>query len=217
VSGRLLLRLAVGLASALAALAGLVAVAGDVPGEKGALELLSSADALRSPARVVDQSTGSLPVAVLAALLVLVLVRLRRARDAVLTALFVAGAIAGNAVLKRVVRRPRPELLLLEDVSRYSFPSGHAAATAALALAVVLVTTGTRRLRAAVLAGGLFVVTAAAAQLLLARHYPSDVVAGWLWAAAWTTAVWGCWPRRPRLTHRRRRHGRNPSAADPEA
>ena len=195
-SRRVLGRLAVGLAAVFAALAWFVAVVGDVPGEHRTLERISSGQALDPVARIVDPWTGSLPVTVLSLVVVLALVRLRRTRDAVLTALSVVGAIAGNALLKRLVRRPRPELMPLEDVSEFSFPSGHAAATAALAVAVTLTATGTRRLRPAVLAGTALVVIAATAQLVLARHYPSDVVAGWLWAAAWTTAVWGCWPRR---------------------
>lgn len=191
---RVLASVAAGLGSGVTALAGLVATAGDVPGEQRALVALSSTDALDPVARVVDDWTGYLPVAAFTALLVVTLVRLGRRRDGVLAAVSVAGAQVGNALLKRLVDRPRPELLSpVEDVSALSFPSGHAAATAALAVVIVLTTRGTRWSLPAALAASLLVVVTAAAQLVLGLHHPSDVVAGWLWGAAWTTAVWAAW------------------------
>lgn len=191
---RVLASVAAGLALAFAALACLVAVAGDVPGDQRALAALSSTDAFDQVARVVDDWTGYLPTAAFTVLLVVTLVRLGRRRDGVLAAVSVAGALVGNALLKRLVDRPRPELLPpFEDVSALSFPSGHAAATAALAVVVVLTTRGTRWLLPAALAASLLVVVTAAAQLVLGLHHPSDVVAGWLCGAAWTTAVWAAW------------------------
>lgn len=184
-------RVAAGLALGLAALACVVVVAGEVPGEQRALTVVSAGDALDGVARVVDDWTGYLPVSGLTVLLALALVRLGRARDGVLATVSVAGALVGNTLLKRLVDRPRPELLpAFADVSELSFPSGHAAATAALAVVVVLSARGTRWLVTASVAATALVVVAAAAQLALGLHHPSDVLAGWLWGAAWTTAGW---------------------------
>lgn len=183
-------RTAAGLLLGFAALALLVRVSGELPGD-GRWPRLSSQDGARALAVLVDRLTGYAGVAVLTVLLVLLLTRLGRRRDAVLCGGSVALAILGNTALKRLVDRPRPELLPPDlEVSSLSFPSGHAAATAAVVVAVVLTVRGTRLLVLAAAAGALLVGGTAAAQLALGLHRPSDIVGGWLWAAACTTAVW---------------------------
>jgi membrane-associated phospholipid phosphatase len=89
----------------------------------------------------------------------------------------VAGTLAAHAagvVIKRLVRRPRPELLdvpaLVGTPSRLSFPSAHSCSTAAAAVGF-----GPLLGRPA-MAGvtGLMLVS----RVLLGVHYPSDVVSG---------------------------------------
>lgn len=182
------------LALAFLALAVQVVVAGGVPGEEQVLDRVApdAGAALAAPARLVDRATRNVPLAVVTAGLVVALVARGARRTGVLVALSVGGVLLGNPLLKRLVDRPRPELLApLEGVSPLSFPSGHAAATAALATAVVLATPAARRTSAAV-AAVLLVVVTAASQLVLARHHPSDLVGGWLWATSFTAAVWAC-------------------------
>lgn len=181
------------LAAAFVALAVTVGATGGVPGERRLLELVVSraGDRWDGAAEVVDRATDSLPLALVTAVVVLALVRAGRSRAGVLVALSVAGAVVGNPVLKRLVDRPRPDLLEhAEGVSALSFPSGHAAGSVALAVAAVLATAGVRSRAAVVVAAVLLVVVPAAVQLVLARHHPSDVLGGWLWAGAWTTALW---------------------------
>jgi membrane-associated phospholipid phosphatase len=197
VPGTVLGRTAAGLQAGFAALALLVMVVEKVPGD-GAFVRQSSGDEVRALAVVVDLLTGYAGVAVLTVLLVLLLARLGRRRDAVLCGVSVAGAMLGNALCKQLVRRARPELLPPDvEVSSFSFPSGHAAATAAVVVAALLTVRGTRVLLPAAAVGGLLVIGAAAAQLALALHHPSDIVGGWLWATAWTTAVWAAFGRQP--------------------
>jgi len=98
-------------------------------------------------------------------------------RPAVVVAATVWGTLAVNSAVKRVVRRPRPTVepiaaTLVEVPSSHSFPSAHAAMSAA----------------ATVVLGGLHpsllpvLVPLAAAMALsrvyLAVHYPSDVAVG---------------------------------------
>jgi undecaprenyl-diphosphatase len=78
------------------------------------------------------------------------------------------------AVTKRLVRRHRPalEIQALEPPDKYSFPSGHAAAGFALAIAMF---------GAVPLLAPVFVVVAivvAYARMYLGVHYPIDVLAG---------------------------------------
>jgi membrane-associated phospholipid phosphatase len=97
-------------------------------------------------------------------------------------------------VAKQVVQRARP---VVEDAVAhapgYSFPSGHAANTAAACavLTVLLWPLLGRRGRVAVpTAAAVVVLMTAADRVLLGVHYPSDVVAGVLLGAAVTGASW---------------------------
>lgn len=189
---RVLVRVAAALTVTFAALALWVVLCGEVAGDHRLLAAVvpGRSDGLLTAARFVHRATGYEAVAAATAVLALVLLRRRRAADGLLLAVAVAGALVGNTLLKRLVERPRPELASpLVDVSAHSFPSGHAAATAALASAVLLLAAGGRWVLHLAVAGTSMVAIAAAAQLVLGLHHPSDVVAGWLWAGAWTTAL----------------------------
>ncbi len=92
------------------------------------------------------------------------------------TALIGAAHLVSMGV-KRVVRRPRPPLAghrapLVRTAGRHSFPSSHAASSAAAAVAFAALAPMTRR----------YVPVAAAAmcasRLLVGVHYPTDVAAG---------------------------------------
>ncbi len=84
------------------------------------------------------------------------------------------GAHAAAVVLKRIVRRRRPDSphvqVLVGTPSDLSFPSAHAASTTAAAVALV-------PLVGAPLAVGAAAVMAVS-RVLLGVHYPSDVAAG---------------------------------------
>ena len=133
---------------------------------------------------------GSTPVIVAALLLVACFDYFRRHSREVFA--FVAavgiGELLLNNLLKVVVHRERPAVLHLVVAHGYSFPSGHtvAAASAWLAVALVLGRDRSRRTRA-LLAGGaaLIAVSVAASRALLGVHWLTDVIAGlaigWGW------------------------------------
>jgi undecaprenyl-diphosphatase len=86
----------------------------------------------------------------------------------------VAGAYLTNQTLKRIVRRPRPELEglppLSSTISQLSFPSAHSTTSFAAAVAY-------RGLAPAAVLYGV-AATLALSRLYLGVHYPTDVLAG---------------------------------------
>jgi len=86
---------------------------------------------------------------------------------------------AGVQLVKRTIHRPRPEMpvgfaSLIEAPDRFSFPSGHAAASLSLLLPVALYLPGPAAALLLGLAGAVGV-----SRCYLGVHYPGDVVAGW--------------------------------------
>lgn len=166
-------------------------VGGPLPGDREVLVWVHDAGQPINQAMVVISGITELaPLAVVGASVLAVLLLLHRLGDAAVFAVGVGVVWAVNPLLKEVVGRSRPDLWPLPaSVSEYSFPSGHAANTAALAggLLLVLHRRRSRDLGAGIGAAALLIV--GASQLVLGRHYPSDLVAGWLWVGAWLLAV----------------------------
>ena len=168
------------------------AESGPLPGERRILVELHDLGTSHEDALVrLADLTDLLPLAVVAVVLAAVLASRRRWRDLAYATAAVGVVWAVNPVLKELVARSRPDLWPAPmELSEYTFPSGHAANTAALAAAVLLVAWTTRYRAVAAIIGGLVVAVVGLGQLVLGVHYPSDIVAGWLWAAAWAAFAW---------------------------
>ncbi len=105
-------------------------------------------------------------------------------------------AFAGGGVLDRVlkaaVHRSRPTFGATHVIpAADSFPSGHSMASfigfAMLAYVLVVHRPATRARRVALIsAAAAMIVLVGVSRVYLGRHYPSDVLAGWMAAAAWT-------------------------------
>ncbi len=128
-------------------------------------------------------------VAITAGILALLLLR-KKYRAATIVAAGVGGAALINIILKAIFERPRPDLwdqLIVEH--SFSFPSGHAMASSALAFSIIALFWNTRY-RWFVVAGALlYILLIGLSRLYLGVHYPTDVLAGWLVSGAWVLSV----------------------------
>lgn len=123
--------------------------------------------------------------------LVLALGLRRRFREASFAALALGGSALLNVVAKHSFQRERPALWpSIAPETTYSFPSAHAMGSATLACTLAALAWHTR-LRGPVLALAIpFVLGVGLSRIYLGVHYPSDILAGWTAAIAWTLAVY---------------------------
>ncbi len=109
----------------------------------------------------------------------------QRRREWIRATQSVVAAHATAVLLKRVVRRPRPDdpriQVFVSTASRLSFPSAHVASTTAAAVAYGPLLAVGRVAPASVTA------TMAGSRLLLGVHFPSDVAIGVM--VGWAVAV----------------------------
>jgi undecaprenyl-diphosphatase len=121
--------------------------------------------------------------------------------------LFLADGTSEGVLLliKAAVDRPRPEGAVLSDIiATASFPSSHAA-RATLVLALVLLAAGRvsgRRVTPPVLAlsvagSAVFLLFVGVARVAIGEHWPSDVLGGYLFGAAWAMLWLGLYARGP--------------------
>jgi undecaprenyl-diphosphatase len=109
-------------------------------------------------------------------------------------ALFLVATILTGVVaawlLKEIIARPRPDLHEpFLHVTEHSFPSGHASRSALVFLGVATVIAGMVRLRSlrvfAVLMAVALMLAAGISRVYLGAHWPTDVLAGWLFGSVW--------------------------------
>mgnify|MGYP003863456065 CR=1 FL=1 len=104
-------------------------------------------------------------------------------RAALVMVIFPSVAGATSSILKQLYARDRPDIVPhLDTFGNLSFPSGHATnAMAILLLAALLVPARNRSMWLCLALAG--AVAVGLSRNLLGVHWPSDVVAGWLWGA----------------------------------
>ncbi len=137
--------------------------------------------------RTLDTISVTSLVAAGMALLLLAVTR-RRPRLALGVAVLIIGANVTSQVLKTNLLS-RPNLLQRPGAATVpSFPSGHATVAMSLALALVLVVPARLRVMAGTI-GIAYAVAIGGATLTAGWHRPSDIIAAYLIATVWATAV----------------------------
>lgn len=114
-------------------------------------------------------------------------------RGAAWLALSMAGALAMDLALKYAFHRPRPQPFFGDAPHSFSFPSGHALCSFVFyAVLAGLIADRVRPLAMRValgLAAALLIAAIGLSRIYLGVHYPSDVIAGYLAAAIWVSAL----------------------------
>ncbi|AXK72281.1 PAP2 family protein [Lysobacter sp. TY2-98] len=135
----------------------------------------------------VGYSGGVVPADIV---LVLFLAFRRHSRSATFAAIALGGSALLNLIAKHVFARARPALWVsIAPESTYSFPSGHAMGSATLACVVACLAWNTRWRWPVIVVGVLFTLGVGMSRVYLGVHYPSDILAGWAAAIAWTLGV----------------------------
>jgi undecaprenyl-diphosphatase len=139
---------------------------------------------------------GSGTVLTLVVTLATVLLLLRRMwRTAALTVLATLTGGFTVSLLKRMFERARPDLVehLMRETSS-SFPSGHSANSAIVYLTVATLLfpmIRQARVRLFVVAATMTIVAMiGVSRVYLGVHWPSDVLAGWIFGALWALGWW---------------------------
>ncbi|MDB5161813.1 MAG: acid phosphatase [Candidatus Saccharibacteria bacterium] len=102
----------------------------------------------------------------------------------------VGGAAVANGILKLIFHRDRPAFWhSLVTGTGYSFPSGHAMASSALVLCLVVILWDTRWRTLTIITGVILVFMVGLSRLYFGVHYPTDVVAGWSVSLIWIVIV----------------------------
>lgn len=144
-------------------------------------------DAFMTAVTELGYAWGVVPVAIA---LPLVLALRRRTRQALYAALAMGGTSLLNLGAKAVFARDRPNLWpSIAPESTYSFPSGHAMGSMGLVVVLCVLAWPTRGRWAAVAVGAVFAVLVGVSRVYLGVHFPSDILAGWAAALAWTLGL----------------------------
>jgi membrane-associated phospholipid phosphatase len=137
--------------------------------------------ALDHAANFIVETGGNLATVVLWLSILGVLIALRRGRESLFFVVTGVLILTATPVLKEQFERS--EL-------NYSFPSGHAARSAALVTAAIVIAWPTRLRWPALVLGVPFAVTLGVALVYEDWHLPSDVIGGWCLGVLCAEAAW---------------------------
>jgi membrane-associated phospholipid phosphatase len=136
-------------------------------------------------ADAVARLADPLPLALMTAVVVGLALRWGRRREALVAVAVVLGANVTTQLLKALFEHARYQPFLAEQQPwPNAYPSGHTTAAVAIGIALLLVVPARLRLLAALIAAA-FAAAVGLSVVVLAWHYPSDVVGASLVAGGW--------------------------------
>lgn len=163
-----------------------------IPGDSAILRYLNqfATPTLDRIVIFLTDTSGPLQIVAIAAILIAVLYYLKKKRAAILLTFGLGGAALINVLLKLFFARDRPDLwATVVTETSYSFPSGHAMGSSALAFSLIVLLWPTKWRWWAILIGGIYTLLIGLTRLYLGVHYPSDIIAGWAVSLAWVLIV----------------------------
>jgi membrane-associated phospholipid phosphatase len=127
-------------------------------------------------------------------LLIIILLILRQKKEALQTLLIALSSLGLMSLFKNLFQRNRPDHPLVEGITNYSFPSGHAMMSIAFyGLLIILAVRHIRNQSKRNWVIGLLVLLILLigfSRIYLRVHYPSDVIAGYCFGIAWLWLSW---------------------------
>ena len=119
----------------------------------------------------------------------------KQVRTSINITVIALSSTAMSHLLKRIFRRERPELPLIDSLSTYSFPSGHSLSSFIFSAILIHLIWKTKLQKAWKWVGSilllLFSLTIGLSRIILKLHFPSDVVAGFCLGLIWVLlAFW---------------------------
>ena len=124
-------------------------------------------------------------------------VRQHRRRAIALVGIILGGRLMVE-LIKAAVARPRPQFEAYPvPVHSLSFPSGHAANSMISFVAIALFCAPPRHRPAALTIAVTASLVIGSTRPLIGVHWPSDVLAGWIFGLVWTFAAWRLLSGRP--------------------
>ena len=124
------------------------------------------------------------------ALIFILLVVNHKHRHAMFWVFAVGGATVLNLLAKQVFARARPDLWIsILPEPTFSFPSGHAMQSMAVACGLVALVWTTRWRWPVMILAAVFVPVVGLSRIYLGVHYPSDILAGWAASFAWVIGL----------------------------
>lgn len=123
-------------------------------------------------------------------LILFILIRQGRRAASAFWIIAIVGTVLLNLFAKHAFARTRPDLWIsILPETTFSFPSGHAMNSMAMAATLALLAWRTRWRWQAVTLLSLFVSMVGLSRVYLGVHYPSDILAGWTAAIAWVVGL----------------------------
>lgn len=183
-------------------------------------QLLLTIHAYHSPflttvARTLSFVGSAIGITVIGGTVIVYWIRQRRVVDAWMLGVLLVGCAFITEVIKQTYQQTRPQVFPpLEAIFNFSFPSGHTLTSFSFALfvSVLMLRRGKPTAKRWGIALGLMALAAliASSRMYLGVHWPTDVAAGILVAAIWSTTC--LVTRRWVLTRRERRQQRRTSS-----